>query len=182
MPPMGLLSSVELVVTSMKWASHSSAGKTDLASRRRRPTTWNGACSSFHSTLASSIQKLGSRRRPQCVIRSVSRSWSPISNELIVAVVADVAHELVAQEIRAALKRLCRVVRIRNRRVLHRVVRPMAERDVAPVAHLLEGKARLVLLTLSSNRRGDEPRKIPQRRRPRRRRSILARRPQRRTA
>ena len=44
----------------------------------------------------------------------------------------------------------------------------MAERNIAPVAHLLKGKAGLMFLTHASNRRGDKPRKICQRRRSRR--------------
>ena len=55
-----------------------------LGQQAKAADEMEGRLSSFHSMLASSIQKLGSRRRPQCVIRSRSRSCSPKSNELIV--------------------------------------------------------------------------------------------------
>src|ERR1700752_2638415 len=54
------------------------------------------------------------------------------------AVLADVAHQLVAQEVRTALKRVCRVVRIRNRRVLHVLIWSVVEGHGASVEHPLD--------------------------------------------
>ena len=74
MLPTGMLSGVEFSVTSMYMAAHSSEESCDRESRVSRPTVWNGACVSFHSTLAFSIQKSASRHLPLWVILSVSRN------------------------------------------------------------------------------------------------------------
>src|SRR5450631_54925 len=63
--PTGLLSGVELPVTSKYTASLASADNCEFSISESLATLWNGASASFHSTLAFSIQKLASRVLPQ---------------------------------------------------------------------------------------------------------------------
>src|ERR1700730_15764233 len=65
MLPTGPLSGVEFPVTSKYVALLACAESCDFGTRVSRATVWKGACASFHSTLAFSIQKLASRRLPQ---------------------------------------------------------------------------------------------------------------------
>jgi hypothetical protein len=57
----------------------------------------------FHSMLAFSIQKRGSRRLPQHVISSASRSWRPISKQLVDVVFVEMANQLVAPDVHNSL-------------------------------------------------------------------------------
>src|SRR5260370_29841602 len=74
MLPTGLLSGVELPVTSKYIASLASNDNCELLVRASLATLWNGASASLHSTLAFSIQKLASRVSPQYVILLMSRN------------------------------------------------------------------------------------------------------------
>jgi len=65
MLPTGVLSGVEFPVTSKYIALLSSGESCDFGWRVSLPIAWKGACASFHSTLAFSIQKLASCRLPQ---------------------------------------------------------------------------------------------------------------------
>src|SRR5207244_7436770 len=65
MLPTGVLSGVELPVTSKYVAALSSASSREHGSRVSLATVWKGASISFHSTLAFSIKKLASRRLRQ---------------------------------------------------------------------------------------------------------------------
>src|SRR6202158_281408 len=81
--PTEVLSGVEFPVTSKYTASLSSGESCEFGTRVSFATAWKGACASFHSTLAFSIQKSASRRLPQYVILSVSRSCTATLNPLI---------------------------------------------------------------------------------------------------
>ena len=61
MLPTGLLSGVELPVTSKYVASLASNDSGEFLRRVSLATVWKGAWASFHATLAFSIQKLASR-------------------------------------------------------------------------------------------------------------------------
>src|SRR5882672_11972596 len=74
MLPTGLLSGVELPVTSKYVASLASNDSGEFLRRVSLATVWKGAWASFHSTLAFSIQKFASRVLPQYVILLVSRN------------------------------------------------------------------------------------------------------------
>src|SRR5438874_2924124 len=74
MLPTGLLSSVELPVTSKYVASLASNDSCESLIRVSLATLWNGASDSLQSTLAFSVQKLASRVLPQYVIFPVSRN------------------------------------------------------------------------------------------------------------
>src|SRR5271156_696840 len=74
MLPTGLLSDVELFVTSKYVAALASNDNCEFLRRVSLATTWNGASASFHFTLAFSIQKLASRVLPQYVIFPISRN------------------------------------------------------------------------------------------------------------
>src|SRR5882724_6688607 len=65
MLPTGVLSGVELPVTSKYVVALSSGSSCDFGRRVSLPIVWKGACASFHSTLAFSIQKLASQCLPQ---------------------------------------------------------------------------------------------------------------------
>src|SRR5712672_2037783 len=65
MLPTGVLSGVELPVTSKYVVALSSGSSRERGSRVSLATVWKGASISFHSTLAFSIQKSASRRLRQ---------------------------------------------------------------------------------------------------------------------
>src|SRR6266699_4343879 len=69
MLPTGVLSGVELLVTSKYVVALSSGSSRERGSRVSLAIMWKGASISFHSTLAFSIQKSASRRLRQSVIR-----------------------------------------------------------------------------------------------------------------
>src|SRR5258705_11658271 len=82
MLPTGLLSGVELPVTSKYIASLASADNCEFLIRESLATRWNGASASLHSTPAFSGQKFASRGLPQYVILPVSRNCTSKSNVL----------------------------------------------------------------------------------------------------
>jgi hypothetical protein len=65
MLPTGLLSGVELPVTSKYVASLASDDSCEFLRRVSLAMLWNGASASFHSMLAFSVQNLASRVLPQ---------------------------------------------------------------------------------------------------------------------
>src|SRR5450755_4262318 len=74
MLPTGLLSGVELFVTSKYVAALASSDNCEFLRSASLAITWNWASASFHATLAFSIQKPASRVLPQYVILPISRS------------------------------------------------------------------------------------------------------------
>src|SRR5882757_9787498 len=74
MLPTGLLSGVELPVTSKYVASLASNDSCESLIRVSLATLWNGASDSLQSTLAFSVQKLASRVLPQYIILPASRN------------------------------------------------------------------------------------------------------------